>query len=81
MPVPLPLLLVWIHVNVLVADQAHPLGVVTVKLPDSAPALWVQLDGLKLKVQVTPDWVMVNVCPPARIVPCRELELVLASIL
>jgi hypothetical protein len=77
----LPLLpaVILIQVALLVAAQLQPVKVVTLTVP--LPPLDVNdwLVGEIVKVQGTPLWFTVKVCPAIVSVPVRELVLVLAA--
>ena len=63
----------------MLALQLHPLPAVMLKLSEPEVAVGLTLAGLMEYEQGTPACVMVNVWPPAVIVPLRELVLVFAS--
>src|SRR5689334_15530594 len=69
-----------IHVTLLPATQVQSLALgVTTKLPVPAAGAKYWLVGASEKVQATPDWVTMNVCPAMVTVPVRVRLLVLPS--
>ena len=62
-----------IHVALLTAVHAHPVGAVTVVLPVPPPATTDWLVGEIVSVQVMPTCVTVAVLPPTPIVPLRDV--------
>ena len=83
MPLPeAPAVTVSQLVALLTAVQLQPVPAVTVTVPVVAAAD-VRLDdvGAMVKLQGTPAWVTVKVCPPIVIVPVRDAVLVFAATL
>lgn len=63
----------------LVADQPHPVVVVTARLAGPPPAATACVEGEMVNVQFAPDWVTVNVCPAMVSVPVRGVVAVVAA--
>ena len=80
-PVPAAPALTVIHVSLLTAVHAHPVGAVTVVLPVPPPAPMDWLVGEIVSVHATPACVIVELLPPTVIVPLREAVDVFAAAL
>ena len=80
-PVPAAPALTVIHVSLLTAVHAHPVGAVTVVLPVPPPAPMDWLVGEIVSVHATPACVTVALLPPAVIDPLRDVVEVFAAAL
>ena len=81
MPLPAAPVLTVIHVALLIAVQAHPVGTVTVTVPVPAAAVRVAEAGEIVGVHDMALCVIVNVDPAIVSVPTRLVVLVLAAML
>ena len=70
-----------IHASLLVAVQPHPVGALTVTMPEAPDVAAVVELGESVETHGTPTCVTVKVCPPIVIVPVREVEPALAATL